>query len=136
VGNFSDQVWGDSGDRPHGQCWRNIHDGFASSNHRLSKESTKPCSRFDGPHRLDVEPLRPRQQPLGLMPVGGKSKSRDLVFVAVNGDGGVGRLCGSIPIVTGMNVPPNLKTIITARVNISRRPTDVSAMPHQPPRDA
>jgi hypothetical protein len=64
---------------------------FTRSDQLLSEEPTETSGGLDRPHAVTVEGLGPRQQAIGLMPVGAQGQSCELTFIAVDGNSGVRR---------------------------------------------
>jgi hypothetical protein len=67
---------------------------FTRSDQLLSEEPTETSGGLDRPHAVTVEGLGPRQQAIGLMPVGAQGQSCELTFIAVDGNSGVRRFVG------------------------------------------
>ncbi len=72
---------------PRRQRGWDVDDVLAGRNQLLGQQTSEAGGGLDRPGPLDAERLGPRQQPLGLAPVGGDGEPSDGVFVAVDGDG-------------------------------------------------
>ena len=63
---------------PGRQGRRDIDNMFPGGEQLLGEQPAQAGGGLDRPHPVDVEWFGPREQPVGLMPIGGHGESRDL----------------------------------------------------------
>ena len=91
---------------PGSQGGWHVDDLFAGADQLLSEQPAETGGGLDRPHPVAVKWLSPRQQTIGLMPIGAQRESCQLSFVAINRDDGVSRLVGIDSDRDGHEGPP------------------------------